>query len=87
MDGLGATRSKSVIPVIPLMHIRGDQLHASGVGGCKDMPAQQFFIFSQLTLLQNCPAIMPARRPLRALQHAGPGSVQMPGTIPSGKSR
>jgi hypothetical protein len=41
------------------------------------MPAQQFFIFSQLTLLQNCPAVMAARQPLCALQHAGSGSIQM----------
>jgi hypothetical protein len=32
-------------------------LHSQGSTGCKDMPAQQFFIFSQLTLLQNCRAV------------------------------
>jgi hypothetical protein len=51
------------------------------------MPAQQFFIFSKPTLLQNCPAVKAARRLLCALQHAGSGSVQMPGMIPSEKSR
>jgi len=42
------------------------------------MPAQQFFIFYQLSLSQNCLAVMDARQPLCALQHAGSGSVQMP---------
>jgi hypothetical protein len=58
---------KSVIPVTALMHIRPDQ---SASAGCKDMPAQQFFILSQPTLAQNCPAITAAVQPLCALQYA-----------------
>jgi hypothetical protein len=35
------------------------------------MPAQQFFIFSQPNLLQNCPArLWPREQSLCALQHA-----------------
>jgi hypothetical protein len=37
-------------------------LHSSGVAGCKDIPAKQFFIFSQTTLLQNCRALVTAAR-------------------------
>jgi hypothetical protein len=48
-------------------------LHSSRVSGCKDTPAQQLFIFSQLTLPQNCPAVVAARQSLCALQHEGLG--------------
>jgi hypothetical protein len=51
------------------------------------MPAQQFFIFSQLTLLQDCPAVMAAWQQLCALQHPGLGQRSKAGMIPSGKSR
>jgi hypothetical protein len=37
-------------------------LHSSGVAGCKDIPAKQFFIFSQTTLLQNCRALVTVAR-------------------------
>jgi hypothetical protein len=51
------------------------------------MPAQQFFIFTELTRLPNSPAVMAARQPLCALQHAKLGQRPDAGTIPSGKSR
>jgi len=69
------------------MHIRSDKFAFVGVAGCKDMPAQQFFIFSQLTLLQDCPAVMAAWQQLCALQHPGLGQRSKAGMIPSGKSR
>jgi hypothetical protein len=62
-------------------------LHSQGFTGCKDMPAQQFFIFSQLTLLQNCRAVYGrAAAALSLLQHAGSGGVQMPAQSPSATS-
>jgi hypothetical protein len=62
-------------------------LHSSRVSGCKDTPAQQLFIFSQLTLSQNCPAVVAARQSLCALQHEGLGPRSNAGTVPSGESR
>jgi hypothetical protein len=44
------------------------QTRSTCIHRCTDMPVQQFFIFSQPTLLQNRPAVMAARQPLCAPQ-------------------
>jgi hypothetical protein len=46
-------------------------LHSSNAAGCKDMLAQQFFIFSQPTLLQTAVRrLWPREQLLCALQQA-----------------